>query len=184
MSSERLGKYACLELERRYLLRGLPANLKVHENCWLITDRYISNTRLRLRRMVMTQSGDTVYKFGQKYRALSQGPGETTMTNMYLNDEEYHSLSKLDAREIIKKRYKYVYDGLEYGIDVFAGELEGLILAELECETMDEFERLQKPPFAIKEVTSQIFFTGGYLAGLTRREFEAELAKSLRVNKD
>ena len=184
MSSKRLGKYACLELERRYLLRELPADLEEQGNCWHITDRYIADTRLRLRRMEMAQGGEIVFKFGQKYRGPSQSRGETTMTNMYLNDEEYHCLSKLDAREIIKKRYKYVYGGLEYGIDVFEGELDGLILAELECETAQEFERLQMPSFALREVTDDLFFTGGYLATLTREEFETGLAKWLRVNKE
>jgi CYTH domain-containing protein len=179
MSSKRLGKYACLELERRYLLRELPADLEEQGNCWHITDRYIADTRLRLRRMEMAQGGKIVFKFGQKYRGSSQSRGETTMTNMYLNDEEYHCLSKLDAREIIKRRYKYVHDELEYGIDVFEGELEGLIMAEIECETEQEFERLRVPSFALKEVTGEEFFTGGNLAATTRGEFEAGLASWL-----
>lgn len=179
MSSKRLGKYACLELERRYLLRELPADLAGQANCWHVTDRYIIDTRLRLRRMVRAQNGECVFKFGQKYRGPLQSQGETTMTNMYLNDEEYHCLSQLDARGIIKKRYRHIHGRLEYGIDVFDGELEGLILAEIECETEQDFERLEIPPFAVKEVTGELFFTGGNLAAMTREEFEAGLAKWL-----
>jgi hypothetical protein len=129
MSSKRLGKYACLELERRYLLRELPADLAGQENSWFITE----------------------------------SRAETTLTNIYLNDKEYHCLSKLDAREIIKKRHKYVYGGLEYGIDVFEGELEGLILAEVECEKEQEFERLQIPSFALREVTDDLFLMVHYI---------------------
>ena len=179
MSSKRLGKYACLELERRYLLRELPSDLAGQENSWLIVDRYIVDTRLRLRRMIEMESGEIVFKFGQKYRASSQSGVETTMTTMYLDEEEYDCLGKLEAREIVKKRYRYVNGGLEYGIDVFAGELAGLILAELECETEQDCERLQTPSFSLREVTDDIFFTGGYLSNLTREEFETGLAKRL-----
>lgn len=171
MTSQRLGKYACLELERRYLLRELPAGLQGQGNYWTITDRYIDGTRLRLRRMV-APGGEVLYKFGQKYRATSQRPFETTMTNIYLNEVEYRSLSELEAREIIKRRYRYVYGQLEYGIDVYEGELRGLILAEIECETEAEVGRLQKPEFALKDVTEELFFTGGFLARLTRAEFQ------------
>ena len=179
MSSKRLGKYACLELERRYLLRKLPSDLAEQANGWLIVDRYIVDTRLRLRRMIEMESGKIVFKFGQKYRASSQNGVETTMTNMYLDEEEFDCLSKLEVREIEKRRYRYVNGGLEYGIDVFEGELEGLILAEIECETEQECERLQTPVFSLREVTDDIFFTGGFLSKLTREEFEAGLAKRL-----
>ncbi len=180
MSSRRVGKYACLELERRYLLRELPAGLEERGDYWHITDRYLTDTRLRLRRMETARSGETVFKLGQKYREPSQRPGATTLTNLYLNDAEYARLSQLDARELIKKRYHYAQGGLDYGIDVFAGTLEGLILAEIECETEQEFERLVTPAFAVKDVTSALFFTGGYLATLTRGELGAGLAQWLR----
>jgi CYTH domain-containing protein len=123
------------------------------------------------------ESGTIVFKFGQKYRASSQSGVETTMTNMYLDEKEYDCLSKLEAREIVKRRYRYVDGGLEYGIDVFEGELKGLILAEIECETEQECERLQIPSFSVREVTHDLFFTGGFLAALTREDFEAGLAK-------
>jgi CYTH domain-containing protein len=179
MSSKRLGKYARLELERRYLLRELPSDLAEQANGWLIVDRYIVETRLRLRRMTEMESGKIVFKFGQKYRASSQSEVETTMTNMYLDEKEYDCLSRLEAREIVKRRYRYVNGGLEYGIDVFEGELKGLILAEIECETEQECERLPIPSFSVREVTDDSFFTGGYLSILTREEFEAGLAKRL-----
>lgn len=172
MTTQRLEKYACLELERRYLLRELPAGLEGQGYYWTITDRYLVGTRLRLRRMV-APGGEFLFKFGQKYRAPSQSPFETTMTNIYLNEVEYHSLSGLEAREITKRRYRYVYGQLEYGIDIFEGHLRGLILAEIECETEAEVGRLQNPDFAIKDVTEELFFTGGFLARLTRADFLA-----------
>lgn len=173
MSTQRIGKYACLELERRYLLRELPAGLEAHHPAWLVTDRYITGTRLRLRRMEGIPGGPTVLKLGQKYRAPNQGCGETTMTNLYLDEHEYDRLSKLDAQQLVKRRYRVTYNGRDYSIDVFEGKLAGLMLAETECESVQAFQVLQTPPFAAKDVTTDPFFTGGNLAALTREAFES-----------
>jgi CYTH domain-containing protein len=127
--------------------------------------------------MTRARSGETVFKFGQKYSGPSQTPGESTLTNLYLNDEEYERLRQLGGREINKRRYQLEHGALVYAIDVFEGALEGLILSEIESETQPDFERLEKPSFASREVTGEQFFTGGYLAGLTKEEFLAATAK-------
>lgn len=171
---ERLGKYACLELERRYLLRSLPPNLQ--ERGWLILDRYINGTRLRLRRMAPLEDGEPLYKLGQKYRAPGQSAAETTITNIYLNRAECERLTLLDAAELIKKRYHYRQEGWRYSIDVFEGALQGLILAEIEYQTMVDCQELPFPSFAHAEVTEDPFFNGGNLATLSRMLLQAKLA--------
>lgn len=176
MSSQRIGKYACLEIERRYLLRELPADL-IEAYSWHIVDRYLSNTRLRLRRMTSPTNQMIVFKLSQKYREAGQDHTQTTITNMYLNEEEYNCLSKLEAQEIVKKRYTYRSQGCNYGIDVFEGSQHGLILAEVEGETAEELVSLSLPVFALKEVTADPFFTGGFLAAMTKGEFQEEFAK-------
>lgn len=176
-SITRLGKYACLELERRYLLRQLPPDLL--ESGWQIHDRYITGTRLRLRRMAPLGGGDVLYKFGQKYRAPDQSAVETTMTNMYLNVAEYERLSQLDAAELTKTRYHCLHDGRRYGIDVFENPLQGLLLAEIECQTMADVAQLPLPSFAVRDVTGEPFFTGGNLMTLTREAFRVQLRRWL-----
>jgi hypothetical protein len=44
MSSQRIGKYACLELELRYLLRELPAELRGGEYNWHYTPAELATT--------------------------------------------------------------------------------------------------------------------------------------------
>ncbi len=178
MSLQRIGKYACLELERRYLLREFPPDGMGQVAPCHITDRYLTSTRLRLRRMRMPGQR-AVFKLGQKYQAPSQSRAETTMTNIYLNEAEYQTLYQLEAREVIKKRYPYPFEGLDYSLDVFEGKLTGLILAEIESETKEKLARLPLPAFALKEVTADLFFTGGYLATLTQADFQAGLTKRL-----
>jgi hypothetical protein len=48
MSRQRIGKYAWLEIERRYLLRRLPTDVE-RSTRRRITDHYLISTRLRLR---------------------------------------------------------------------------------------------------------------------------------------
>jgi CYTH domain-containing protein len=129
--------------------------------------------------MTRARSGETVFKFGHKYPGPLQTPGETTLTNLYLNDEEYRCLRQLGGREVYKRRHLHEHGGLVYGIDVFEGTLAGLLLSEIECETESRFDSLETPSFALMEVTGELFFSGGHLASLTRDEFEAGLAKFL-----
>ena len=161
------------------MLRQLPQELRNEQPGWLIEDHYIAGTRLRLRRMSLLDGGETLYKVGQKYRAPSQSAAERTMTNMYLNEVEYEKLSHLAANSLVKKRYRYIHDEHQYAVDVFEGPLWGLILAEVECETLQEYQLLQTPSFALREVTSEPFFGGGNLAGLTREAFLQEAQKWL-----
>ena len=180
MSSQRIGKYACLELERRYLLRELPAELKGRECSWQIVDRYLSDTRLRLRRMTSPSKGTIILKLTQKYREAGQEATETTITNMYLNEAEYSGLNRLPGTEIIKKRYGYRQQGHLYSIDIFEGPLQGLILAEIEAETATELAAQPFPSFALMEVTADPFFSGGALATMSEEEFREGLIKRLR----
>lgn len=179
MSVPRLGKYARLELERRYLLRHLPPDWVEDRPHWHIVDRYIINTRLRLRRMAPASGQPTIYKFGQKYRDVSQHETQRTMTNLYLDEAEYLALAQLEAREVVKRRYRYEHKSGVYSIDLFEGKLTGLILAEIEAQTEAELAGLTPPSFALKDVTDDPFFSGGRLAMLTEQTFQLELARRL-----
>jgi CYTH domain-containing protein len=175
MSTQRIGKYACIEIERRYLLRKLPADLKDRLPANVITDLYINGTRLRLRKM-QPPTGPAVLKLGQKFRGPDQPATETTITNMVLTDAEYALLKRLGGREIVKERHVLPHVGRRWGVDVFRGALEGLILAEVECETREELATIAKPPFALVEVTEDPFFTGGNLAGVSAGDLKRKLA--------
>ena len=174
---QRLGKYACVEIERRYLLRQLPAGLSEDAPPRRILDCYIAGTRLRLRQMTDHPSGEVIWKLGQKFRAAGQSALETTITNLGLNEQEFRVLRSLGGNEIIKDRYLHSDQGNQYGIDLFRGPLLGLILAELEFNTREEAAVLSPPPFAFSEVTDDADFTGGSLAAMNREALQALLEK-------
>jgi CYTH domain-containing protein len=178
MTSQRIGKYACLEIERRYLLKKPPDDLPV--NGWLITDHYFPNTRLRLRHMKSISGNENIYKLTQKYRSETQSADETTITNLYLTEEEYRRLESLGGKIIQKKRYPYGMQNHNFSIDVFEGHHQGLILAEIEFERHSELGEFALPVFALKDVTDDPFFTGGNLITMTDEEFRQGLSQRLR----
>ena len=180
MTSQRIGKYACLEVEYRYLLSEVPNDLLDHQKHWQITDRYFPNTRLRLRHMKLGSGNENIYKLTQKYRAETQNAYETTLTNIYLSEAEYNHLESLEAKILKKKRYPYKAQDYSLSIDVFEGRHQGLILAEMELENKAEVGEIVLPWFVLKEVTDDPFFTGGNLILLTDEEFRQGLLQRIR----
>jgi CYTH domain-containing protein len=169
-------KYARIETEHRFLLKAIPEDLSAEEPFYRIIDRYIPGTRLRLRR-IESPSGETLaFKLGQKYQAPDLDAHQTLMTNFYLDEAEYQVLTPIGGSTIIKRRYRYTFAGNDYSIDVFEGNLLGLILAEIESHSEVDISPLPVPKFTIREVTDDPLFTGGKLAELSKDEFQAWLA--------
>jgi CYTH domain-containing protein len=154
------GKYARFELERRWLLDQLPEGAGEGH---LIVDKYITGSSLRLRRV---ESDPPQYKFTQKEAPAPPDYAKTTITNIYLTPDEYELLGVLPGRELRKNRHHLG----RYSIDVFGGYLEGLILAETEFASEEEMRAHPIPDFAVRDVSGDVRYTGGWLAanGLPR----------------
>ncbi len=175
--SEAAGKYARYELERRFLLDRLPEGT-ARDDGWLIIDRYITGTRLRLRRMEPLGGGEDVFKLGQKDVPSPPDFSRTTITNIYLTPLEYDVFVTLRAHGLRKRRYSLDHGGRVYGVDVFEEHLAGLILAEVGFAMEAEWrQHRQLPDFAVRDVSRDIRFTGGALATATGQEV-AELLGS------
>ncbi|HEX8707251.1 MAG TPA: hypothetical protein VF723_03230 [Pyrinomonadaceae bacterium] len=174
---EGYGKYARVERERRFLLRELPEGLTRAGQHVQIWDNYITNTRLRLRKIRVPETKQYSWKLTQKFAPEVPDFSRTIITNLYLSPAEYEVLSIFEGNEIRKNRYPYEYEGRRFSIDVFLGALWGLVLAETSFETDEEMERFEPPPFASKEVTNDELFTGGCLVHLSLEEVRRELGQ-------
>jgi len=179
MTSHRIGKYACLEVECRFLLSKVPDGLRDQPIGWRITDRYLPDTRLRLRHMQSLAGDEDIYKLTQKYRSASQSATETTITNLYLTQAEFQLLAVLEAKILQKTRYPYRYQNFSFSIDIFEGRHRGLILAEMELENPAQARNLALFPLALKDVTGDPFFTGGKIAMLADEAFQQGLSQRL-----
>lgn len=71
-------------------------------------------------------------------------------------------LDELCLKPLIEKeRYKVVYAGMTWDIDVFSDVNAGLVLAEVELE--DPQQQIELPPWAGREVTSDPRYFNAYL---------------------
>jgi hypothetical protein len=167
-------KYARWEVERRFLLASVPAIGQAGPTAQL-HDRYLRDTRLRLRRVV--RPGEpTVYKLGQKIPGLlgpDGWPPAVAHTSLYLDEAEYTLLAQLPAEELTKTRTLFG-DGPTLAVDVFADRLAGLVLAEYELDTADEPDLSELPVLA--EVTDDPRFSGGALARTSAADLTQLLA--------
>jgi CYTH domain-containing protein len=168
-------KYAVVERERRYLLQDLPEGLTRADPHVQITDNYISGTRLRLRKVREPRTNKWTVKLTQKFAPEPPDFSRTVITNIYLNALEVDALNISDANEIRKNRYYFDFEGRKWSVDMFLGDLFGLVLAEVSFETDDELDSFPKPPFAIADVTNLELFTGGRLVEMTFAGLRAEM---------
>ena len=176
-------RYARVERERRYLLRDLPEGLTRADPHLQITDNYITGTRLRIRKVRDPRTNKWTVKFTQKIAPNPDDLSRTIITNTYLNALEAETLSVFNANEIRKNRYYFDYEGRKFSVDMFLGDLFGLVLAEVGFETDEDLDSFPRPPFALADVTNNPLFTGGRLCELTFSEVREEILRSGLITK-
>jgi CYTH domain-containing protein len=166
-------KYALVERERRFLLAGPPGGALPAAGQALITDRYLTGTRLRLRQVTRPGSPEPEYKLTQKVPAARPGPVRGLITNIYLSRAEHDLLATLPAAGLAKTRLFFP----PYAVDVFGPPWHGLVLAEVEMGTDADLAACPPPPGSVAEVTCDDRFTGGRLAVTPRAELLSWLAE-------
>lgn len=169
-------KYARIERERRYLLRDLPEGVSRADPHLQITDNYITGTRLRIRKVREPRTNKWIVKFTQKFAPEPTDLSRTIITNTYLNALESEVLSVFATNEIRKNRYPFEFEGRKFSVDMFLGDLFGLVLAEVSFQTDEELDTFPKPPFALVDVTNEPLFSGGKLCELTFSDVRAAIA--------
>jgi CYTH domain-containing protein len=168
-------KYALIERERRYLLRDLPEGLSRADHHLQITDIYITGTRLRIRKVRDPKTNKWIVKFTQKFAPNPNDFSRTIITNTYLSAMEAEMLSMFNANEIRKNRYKFEFEGRTFSVDMFLGDLFGLVMAETGFDSDEAMDNFPLPAFAVADVTNNELFTGGRLSELTFAEIQKEI---------
>lgn len=163
------GPSARVEREQRWVLSGAPSGLGPPRR---ITDRYVLGTRLRLR--TVEEGGQILHKVGQKVR-VGPSPEMVHLTNIYLSSEEHAVLVGLPAAVVRKTRRTLQHVGRSIAVDELHGELDGLVLAEVEL-AIEEPRLPVPPPLALADVTADERFSGGQLATTDRVALQRLLA--------
>ena len=163
-----------IELERTFLAKKLPENLENlprKEVIDIYHPKEAHHPVLRLR------------KDGDKYELTKKNPVEGNDASrqreqtISLSREEFERLSQLEGKKVEKVRYYYEYNGKRAEIDVFRGDLEGLVLVDFEFSTPEEKDSFSMPEFCLADVTREVFIAGGMLCGKKFSDIAAKLAE-------
>jgi CYTH domain-containing protein len=175
MPDEEILNYTRVEYERRFLVSP-DSNWKTAVEAYSKTfeDNYIRGTRLRLRVLTDSDTLRRVIKLTKKFESPS--PYFRTISRILLTRAEYELLDALDGDRVTKTRYYHNHLGRVFSIDVFRGQLDGLILCETEADGLEDLMSAQPPTYAKHEVTEDHFFEGGRLCRTTRDELISKLA--------
>lgn len=141
------GKYARLEIERRWLVdlarvpgwQQLPASR--------IEDLYLRGTFLRLRKVVTIGEG-VVFKLGRKERA-GDSP-HSYVTNLRLESAEHEALDALEGLRIAKTRHRVAGGALDVPEDAAHP-----VVFEREFASVEEAAAYVPPDFVGAEITER-----------------------------
>ena len=133
-----------MEIERKFLIRELPEDLESFPSEEIEQVYLLREPVIRIRKtdshLVLTVKGD--------------GMLSREELNLPLSKEAYQSLLKrAESRVIRKRRYQIPYQGLLIELDVFSGFMEGLVMAEVEFESVEQAEAFCPPEWFSREVT-------------------------------
>src|SRR5947209_16914510 len=168
-------KYTRVEYERRFLVPPLEDwRSAVEPYSKTFEDKYLRQGRLRLRILTDSDTGRRLIKLTKK--SVSDSPYFQTLSRILLSPGEHELLDALPGDRLRKTRYYHLDRGRIFSIDVFEGELEGLVLCETEADGLDELMSIEPPPYARHEVTADPFFTGGNLCRTPRTDLLGKLA--------
>lgn len=134
-----------MEIERKYLVKKIPENIEKYTHKELEQGYLCTEPVVRVRRE------------GEEYVLTYKSKGLMVREeyNLPLNREAYeHLLEKADGIVIKKTRYVIPQPGgLKIELDIFHGEHEGLILAEVEFSSEKEANEYCPPEWFGTDVT-------------------------------
>ncbi len=157
-----LGNFSRFEIERKFVLKELPASLP--DNYVDITDKYLCNSSLRLRIETSPLGKIIGRKLTKKDKAPNKGPEISIMTSLYLSEDDLTALGAIEGSSINKRRYIYEDDECRIVYDEFINNLEGLLMAEIEFRDSESCSKFKPKDSSWKEVTGNPEYSGGNLA--------------------
>jgi adenylate cyclase len=149
------------EIERKFLVTGSDwrdAPATTYRQGYLSTDK---NRTVRVR-----VAGDRGFL---TIKGITVGASRSEYEYSIPVADALEMLANLCLRPLIeKRRYRVEHGGLTWEVDVFFGDNEGLVLAEVELD--DETQQIDLPPWVGREVTGDARF---YNANLIRHPYRS-----------
>ena len=154
-----------MEIERKFLLKSLPADLETYPHTEL-EQAYLASggTTVRVRR-----DGDRYVLTVKKKSKESEYQTKEILARIEIEEEIdrdlYERLLRHAESKVIRKtRYRIPYLKYTIELDIFHGELEGLQLAEIEFPNMEEAKLKELPEWFGEDVTEDKRYRNSHLA--------------------
>lgn len=153
-----------MEIERKFTIKKLPSNLDQYEKKCIEQGYLCTQPVVRIRK-----SNDEYY---MTYKSKSNQPklkDDIAIINeeieFPLTEESYYHLrEKVDDHIIEKTRYIIpIQDGLKIELDIFEGNLKGLIFAEVEFPDEETANNFIVPDWFDEDVSFDKRFRNSYL---------------------
>ncbi len=162
-----------LEIEKTYLAKYIPFEISKSKSSKLI-DVYIpallENPTIRLRKK------DDAFELTKKVQLNSNDASTHQEYSVPITKEEFEAL-RVGAKFVEKTRYYFKYGGFDCELDLFEGNLIGLVLVDFEFKDQFEYNSFEMPEFCLADVTQEDFISGKSLAGKNYSEIEKDLEK-------
>ncbi|HEU4914312.1 MAG TPA: CYTH domain-containing protein [Candidatus Saccharimonadales bacterium] len=163
-----------IEQERTYLAAILPPEVY---SCDHVSMRDVYFPASAEHAYTRVRQKNDKYEFTKKTATDPTTAGIMIEENVVLTREEFEALAKGDGRELRKTRYYMPYNGLVAEVDIFEGDLKGLVIIEFEFTSKTDMLSFEMPDFCLADVTEDPAIAGGILAGKTYDEIEQRLAQ-------
>lgn len=152
-----------MEIEKKYLVSNIPENLEQYE-VWEIEQSYLcTKPTIRIRK----KNDDYIltYKCHRSDIQKNKKICVADEVELPLTQEAYeHLKKKADGNVIQKSRYRIPYQDYMIELDIFHGDYEGLLLAEVEFSSMEDSECFLPPDWFLKDVSGDYHYSNSYLA--------------------
>ncbi|MBQ3567595.1 MAG: CYTH domain-containing protein [Anaerotignum sp.] len=135
-----------MEIERKFLTKQIPFDITAYPYKQ-ISQAYISfSPTIRIRQS------------DEKYILTVKGKGHLAREEfeLLLTKEDYDRLLlKTEGTPVIKKRYLVPVEKYTAEVDIYEGELEGLMTTEVEFPSLEEAENFVAPDWFGKDVSEE-----------------------------
>lgn len=146
-----------LEIERKFLVRDRPREL----------ERSVA-TQIRQGYLAIGEDSEVRVRErdGKMTLTVKRGDGRTRAEEeIELDADAFERLWPLtDGRRLVKRRHEVPYAGLTVEVDVYAGALDGLMLAEVEFPSEQAADEFEPPAWLGRELTDDARFSSHRLA--------------------
>ena len=170
------------EFHRTFLIEALPEPLTPQSSHLQIFDNYVHETRLRLRLIRVPETKEWTHILQQRFPVDPEHRGEWKYAEIFLNDAEYEHFKPFEGNEIRKNRYFHEYDGRMFAFDIYLGPLWGLNRARVEFASAEELAAFEPPPWAVIEVTNNVFFDDANLVNVHFNDVQNALNAEARAS--